>query len=563
MERKKKIVLHSNSCLANTGFGRHMKFLLSYLFRTGKYELVEYAGGSFTWSDNNCKSMPWKCYGCLPDNPRELDQFRGDASKMQAIQYGDYNINKVLETEKPDALIMLEDIWGMPYFDKPWINKFPHVFWTPIDSLPLLKVFKEQKDKFGNLWVKAQFAKDALAEQGVNSEYMPALIEDKNFKILSKEEKKSIRRKFGIADNTFLFGFVFRNQLRKLVGTLIEAFSIFKKSHPEIDCKLFLHTNWSEGWRIPEFIERFGVRRDDVLTTYVCSACKDVSVKPFFGQELNCQNCQSEKKVNTTNVSVGVEEEDLCELYNMCDAYIHPATSGGFEMPVLEALFCGLPVATTNYSYGTNFTVNPEVFPLDFTLYREHGSQFDKAQVLPSSIVEFMEKITSLSKEEIQQKGYNLRQWALENFDGNKICAKIEKFIDDLPFTDYDFSFNKETQDEAQSKTLPIEDIIDFESSKKRILYVEDGNLGYCVDSIAVLQRLETKFPKSEWDYYVSTLFPQMFEHLDFIKKAIPCSPVFDDVLGMEGVENHKGFFDMAFHPKITRNCVDFMKNNF
>ena len=444
MQKKKKVVLHSNSCLANTGFGRHMKFLLSYLFKTGKYELVEYAGGSFTWSDNICKSMPWKCYGCLPDDPRELDKFRGDPSRMQAIQYGEYNINRVLETEKPDALIMLEDIWGMPYFDKPWINKFPHVFWTPIDSLPLLKVFKEQKDKFGNLWVKAQFAKDALAEQGVDSEYMPALIEDKNFKILSKEEKKAVRRKFGVADNTFIFGFVFRNQLRKLVGTLIEAFSIFKKAHPEIDCKLFLHTNWSEGWRIPDFLDRFSVRRDDVLTTYVCSACKDVSVKPFFGQELNCQNCQSEKKVNTSNVSVGVEEEDLCELYNMCDAYIHPATSGGFEMPVLEALFCGLPVATTNYSYGTNFTVNPEVFPLDFTLYREHGSQFDKAQVLPSSIVEFMEKITSLSKEEIERKGYNLRQWSLENFDGNKICAKIEKFIDDLPFTDYDFSLERE-----------------------------------------------------------------------------------------------------------------------
>ena len=31
-------------------------------------------------------------------------------------------------------------------------------------------LFKEQKDKFGNLWVKAQFAKDALAEQGVDTE---------------------------------------------------------------------------------------------------------------------------------------------------------------------------------------------------------------------------------------------------------------------------------------------------------------------------------------------------------------------------------------------------------
>jgi glycosyltransferase involved in cell wall biosynthesis len=559
MERKKKIVLHSNSCLANTGFGRHMKFLLSYLFKTGKYDLVEYAAGAFNWSHDTCKSMPWKCYGSLPDNPREIDRFRNDPSKMQAIQYGEYNINRVLETEKPDALIMLEDIWGMPYFDKPWINKFPHVFWTPIDSLPLLKVFKEQKDKFGNLWVKAQFAKDALAEQGVKSEYMPALIDHSDFMIFSENQKKEVRRKFGISDKTFIFGFVFRNQLRKLVGTLIEAFSIFKSKHPEIDCKLFLHTNWSEGWRIPEFLERFDVKRDDVITTYICSSCKDVTVKPFFGQEMACQNCKSEKTVNTSNVSVGVQEEELCGLYNICDAYIHPATSGGFEMPVLEALFCGLPTATTNYAYGTNFTINPEIFPLDFTLYREHGSQFDKAQVLPSSIVEFMENITSLSKNERYEKGLALRQWALENFDGDKICAKIEKFLDDLPFTDYDFSFSKDQEE----KTISIEDLIDTNSSKKRILYVEDGNLGDCIDSIAVLEELEIKYPKAEWDYYVSTLFPLMFEHLDFVKKTIPYSPALDDVFAMEGIEDHKGFFDMSFHPKIARNCTDFIKNNF
>jgi glycosyltransferase involved in cell wall biosynthesis len=559
MERKKKIVLHSNSCLANTGFGRHMKFLLSYLFKTGKYELVEYAAGAFNWSHDVCKSMPWKCYGAMPDNPREIDQFRNDPAKMQAIQYGEYNINRVLETEKPDALIMLEDIWGMPYFDKPWINKFPHVFWTPVDSLPLLKVFKEQKDNFGNLWVKAQFAKDALAEQGVQSEYMPALIDHSDFMIFSENQKKEVRRKFGISDKTFIFGFVFRNQLRKLVGTLIEAFSIFKSKHPEIDCKLFLHTNWAEGWRIPEFLERFGVKRDDVLTTYVCYSCRDVTVKPFFGQEMNCRNCKSEKKVNTTNVSVGVEEKELCGLYNICDAYIHPATSGGFEMPVLEALFCGLPTATTNYAYGTNFTVNPEVFPLDFSLYKEHGSQFDKAQVLPSSIVEFMENVTSLNKNERYEKGLALRQWALENFDGDKICAKIEKFLDDLPFTDYDFSFSKDKNE----NTVSIEDLIDTENGKKRILYVEDGNLGDCIDSIAVLEELESKYPRSEWDYYVSTLFPLMFEHLDFVKKTLPYSPALDDVFAMEGIENHKGFFDMAFHPKIARTCTDFIKNNF
>lgn len=561
MHRKKKVLLHSNSCIANTGFGRHNKHLLSYLYKTGKYDIVEYAAGPLTWSHPVCKAMPWKCYGALPDNPAEIDRFKGDPAKMQAIHYGEYNINRVLKEEKPDVLIMLEDIWGLPYLDKPWINKFQHVFWTPIDSLPLLPVFEQNKDKFKNLWVKARFAKDALAEKGIQAEYMPALIDKNDFNVLDDETKKKIRRKYGIADNTLIFGFVFRNQLRKLVGTLIEAFSMFQKDNPNIDSKLFLHTNWSEsdGWRIPEFAERFKVKQEDILTTYVCKDCRHVSVKPFVGEGLPCQVCKAEKSTSTSGVSLGVSDNELCEIYNILDAYIHPVTSGGFEMPVLEAMLCGLPTATIDYSFGKNFTINEDVYKLESFFYSERGSQFDKAQVKPESIKEFMQKIHEMPISERKNLGKRIRDWAAEEFDADKICKKIEDFIDSTPFNEYDFNFDEPVEE----KPPTIESLIDLTSNKKRLLYVEPGSLGECLDSSQVLEALSKKFNPKEWDFYVATLFPAMFDHLNFVKSILPYDPVFEDVFGMEGIENHKGFFDVAFHPRIVRSCLDFYKNNY
>jgi glycosyltransferase involved in cell wall biosynthesis len=559
--RKKKVALHSNSSLANTGFGRSTKFLLSHLYKTGKYDLVEYAAGPLNWSHPICKSMPWKCFGVLPDNMREVDKFKDDPAKMMSVQYGEYNINKFLEQEKPDVLIMTEDIWGLPYLDKEWIGKFPHVFWTPIDSLPLLPVFKEKKDKFGNLWVKALFAKEALEKDGVKSEYIPDLIDPSEFRIFSEDERKENRRKYGIADDTLIFGFVFRNQLRKLVGTLIEGFAQFQKERPDIESKLFLHTFWAEndGWRIPEFATRFGVRREDILTTYVCRNCKHSSVKPYYGEEMPCSQCRCEKCVSTPNVTVGVTEEELCGLYNICDGYVHPATSGGFEMPILEAIFSGVPVAVTDYAFGKNFTAFPQVFPLKFFKYNEKGSQFDKAQVDPESVAEFMGIIADKSRKGRIALAKSVRDWAAREFDGTKICEWIEQFIDNLPFTDYDFNLSEKKDD----KTFKIEDIINKNSGKKTILYVEPGSLGDCLNSTTVLRSLENKYPKEQWDYYVSTSYPNMFDHLPFITKILNYDPIFDDVLGMEGVENHKGYFDMAFHPQIARDHPDFFKNNF
>ena len=55
--RKKKIVFQSDFSLSKTGFGRNTRAILTYLYSTGKYELVNYACG-IQWASNGLEITP-------------------------------------------------------------------------------------------------------------------------------------------------------------------------------------------------------------------------------------------------------------------------------------------------------------------------------------------------------------------------------------------------------------------------------------------------------------------------------------------------------------------------
>jgi glycosyltransferase involved in cell wall biosynthesis len=244
----KTILYHSNNSKAFTGFGKHCKNILKYLQRTGKYNIIEFANGS-PWSAPQNKMKPWKCVGSLPDDKSELHRLNTDPQRARAAGYGAEMVDKAISEFKPDIYIGVEDIWAFAnYWDKPWWNKINHMIWTTLDSQPILPQALEAAPKTKNFFTWASFAERDMAKIGHDHvKTLHGSVNTEDFYKLSDIQRYQLREKYGLLDS-YVIGFVFRNQLRKSVPNILDGFKLFKKDCPK--AKLLLHTHWSEGWDI-------------------------------------------------------------------------------------------------------------------------------------------------------------------------------------------------------------------------------------------------------------------------------------------------------------------------
>lgn len=449
MEKKKKILYHSNFSKIFTGFGKNAKNILLHLYKTGKYDLVELSNGT-SQGHPELKTRPWRCIGGIPKDPQVIEQINKDPNLSRSAQYGDLVIDDVIKSERPDVYLGVEDIWGLSSFTKkPWWNKINCIAWTTLDSLPLLPDAVSAAPKIKNYYVWASFASKAMAKLGHDHvKTLRGAVDHSNFKRLSDERRLQLRSSFSIDPKSFVVGFVFRNQLRKSVPNLLDGFLEFKKENPFSNAKLLLHTNFAEGWDIPRFLQEKGINPADVLCTYFCPKCKNYEVKPFQGMNLDCRFCGSKNSQNTVNISDGVNEEQLNEIYNLMDVYCHPFTSGGQEIPIQEAKLTELITLVTNYSCGEDCcTEESGGLPLEWAEYREPGTQFIKASTRASSISRNLKKVFNMKEAKRIEMGKKSRDFVLNNYSVEVIGKKLEEILDNLPDHSYDFSFEPEKRD--------------------------------------------------------------------------------------------------------------------
>lgn len=441
--RKKKILFHSNYHKRFTGFGKNLKNVLCFLHKTGKYELVEAANGVIYGDKNVEDSAPWKVVGTLPNDEDLIKKINQDPKLSQLAGYGHEMIDLIIEQEKPDIFVGIEDPWAFQGFTKkPWWNKINCMIWTTLDSLPIYSNILEDAPNIKHLYSWASFASDELNGMGFNHVgHLRGSISNEDFYKLEDSKIKDLRSKLKI-ENDFIVGFVFRNQLRKTVPSLLDAISILEKNNQCENVKLLFHTNWKEGWDIMKLIKDRNIDASKILTTYFCSNCKDYAINNFVGHDLNCPSCNSEKTLNTVSINSGVDDTQLNEIYNIMDFYVHPFTSGGQEIPIQEAMMSETPIACTNYSCGTDFCNNESGgIPLDWNEYVEFNSGFIKAHTRADSIVSAILDVKSMSKEELQNIGKKSRSYILSNYSINVVGKQLEIIFDSMPLNDYDFNF--------------------------------------------------------------------------------------------------------------------------
>lgn len=477
--RKRKIVWHTDFCNSKTGYGRFSRDMLSYLYKTGKYEIIEYAIG-LNWSDQRTNLVPWKCYGVLPDNQQELAHLvqngRIDESLQRLIHYGAHNIDKVIKEEKPDIYIGINDPWAfIGYTDKPWWDKINSILHITVDSLPIYPEAINQAQKTKNYLVWAKFAEEEMNKLGLsNVKALPGCINHNSFFRLSNSKRIELRKKNNIPENAFIVGDVARNQLRKSFPNTISGFAKFLRENPESNPYLFLHTNWEEGWRIPDLIKESGLPESRVLTTYICRKCRNYEVKAFAGRDCDCKFCgtkvspefinspytdQRRTGQTTTNPQCGVTESQLNEIYNLIDVFCHAFSSGGLEIPILEAKLTEIPTLVTNYSCGTETSTEESGgFPLEWSEYREPESQFIKASTNSESIKENLKKVYNLSREERNEIGKIGRDFTVKNYSVESVGKRLEELFDSCSLVEWDFNFKPKDK----NPNYPFrEDIID------------------------------------------------------------------------------------------------------
>ena len=624
--KKKKILFHSNHCRMFTGFGKNAKNILKYLYKTGKYEIVEFANG-LIYDHPSLETLPWKAKGSLPNDQGKLKQLEEDPTLARKASYGSEMIDEVIKDEKPDIYVGVEDIWGFDgYWKKKWWNKINSMIWTTLDSLPILPTAVNAADKINHYYVWASFAEKGLHELGhKHVKTLRGSLDTTTFYPLSESEKQENRKKQQISADEYIIGFVFRNQLRKSVPNLLDGFKLFKQQNPQIKAKLLLHTNWTEGWDIPRLLQEKNIDAADILTTYFCLNCKQYEIKPFTTNKEDCKFCGAKKSQETTGVANGVSEKQLNEIYNLMDVYCHPFTSGGQEIPIQEAKLTELITLVTNYSCGED-SCNEESagLPLDWTEYREPGTQFIKATTSPNSICRQLGKVYKMSADKKRVLEKQARQYVINNYSIEVIGKQLEEIFDNMPEIDWDFDMSekprnvdyvpKDTDNAAEfiidlySNMLNMDvdeedegfrywmgkvqegvkgreildyfrnvaarenaevvqkreftDLLDKDDKGKRLLYVMPKSIGDVYMSTALFKDIKNTYP--DYNLYVATE-AQHFEILDgnpHIHKVIPYISAMDQLPWLEGTNNHEGYFEVAFLPYIgTQRIYDYQHN--
>ena len=492
--RKKRVLIHSNFCKMFTGFGKHKKNLLSYLYNTGKYDIIELSNG-YTWESEQLKFVPWESYGTLPSDPEIHKEIAIDERRKNAAGYGAEMIDHAVKELKPDIYLGIEDVWAFNGFiEKEWWNKIHCIVHTTLDSLPILPDAVNAADKIKNYFVWASFAEKAMHKLGhTHVKTVHGTLDASSFYRLTDEDRLKLRNRFKLSDE-YIIGFVFRNQLRKSVPNLLDGFKLFQENNKQSKAKLLLHTSWNEGWDILKLLKEKEIDPKNILTTYVCKNCNAYNVKSFSSHVVNCDFCRTQNSCETTNVKTGVNEQQLNEIYNLMDVYCHPFTSGGQEIPIQEAKLTELITLVTNYSCGEDCSTEASGgFPLEWAEYREPGTQFIKASTLPTSIFSQLQRVYSLSLETKKLLGKAARQFVIDNYSIEVVGKFFENLFDSFPHVDYVFENKKLKCDPFYDPDVNLQDKEWVESLYCNILTKQDP-----AGVIHWIQRLKTDLKRSD-----------------------------------------------------------------
>jgi glycosyltransferase involved in cell wall biosynthesis len=223
---------------------------------------------------------------------------------------------------KPSAAIHIRDAfvhashWHTHPYSLMSIPDRPKIIlWTPIQAENLPGEFVQACMNECDFCVTfTKWGSDVLLFQGVPSNRMSSIWLGFDPDIFKPNEVK--KEEYGFSEKRPLIGSIgIADQYRKGWPILLEAFSIAKNKFPDLD--LYLGTSPEGHYSLTHHADKLGVKGSIIYP-------------------------------ERYDKNWGLTSEDMAGLYNCLDAYVTTSIAEGFNLPMLEAFACGVPVICTD-----------------------------------------------------------------------------------------------------------------------------------------------------------------------------------------------------------------------
>jgi len=253
------------------------------------------------------------------------------------------------------------------------LNRYKLIMYSPVDSQPLplssLPVFSEADvlvmyTYWGQQIIKHQFPflKTTVIHHGVDTEV---------FHPLSYEHKMNIRRQMNISPDTFIVGNFNRNQPRKNIPEMLQAFRLFLNpwsSCPKCKETFFVPLNECPNCGGKVYTGPGKTKKETVLFLHMLLNAPpeqgwNISEKVYGGKPgglIERYNLRGYiLHTEGINIGMGVSDEKLNELYNFVDLNLNVSAAEGFGLTSLEAIAAGnAPSLVSNYGGHLDFIDN-------------------------------------------------------------------------------------------------------------------------------------------------------------------------------------------------------------
>lgn len=333
-------------------------------------------------------------------------------------------LSDFLSFEKPDVIFINFDLvaierWYSVIRDTlKWKGRVLAYF--VVDGLPIDHSFLKSLKEIGCALTPTNVVANYLRSVGFENISVAPLGVDRNI-YRPLDNRHELRKRINL-ENKFVVGVFGRNNERKQHPRVLMAIKNLVNDEQLDDLVLYLHCQPIDdvrlgGWDLQEIANRLKIN-------HVC-----------YFPEKNFVNVMGvpvsrEKSGGESLGTQGIFPTDYTyvERLNCCDLIINPSFCGGFELSIIEAQACGVPVASTNDNGIMREVCGDGAIlldPSDFGIWRTGAYQF---HVAPSTIAEAIKQVKNNTayREELIQRGFeNVQKYSWDILK-EKSCQMVE-----------------------------------------------------------------------------------------------------------------------------------------